>query len=238
MNCGNWCWRSWMNCVGIMNHDRPIICHRPAINFNSLTSITPAVARAFTERRLKHLFEGLKGDYEDAFLAVANDQIRLALNHLTSLSVPVARELAKHTGVLSLILAMRPATLPVNQRIRAVVVVPKNRLVSTRLRRFLLQDPPSSLLSNLPRSELNMSNYYCKYCGFKSPSVSHLTGNSCSRHPSGSNKGKHALYEGLEKSKYTCKNCGQESPSLTHLTANNCPRHSDGSNKGKHEPAI
>lgn len=37
-----------------------------------------------------------------------------------------------------------------------------------------------------------MANYYCEYCGAKFSSVSTLTACSCSRHPNGTNKGKHA----------------------------------------------
>ena len=83
-----------------------------------------------------------------------------------------------------------------------------------------------------------MSNYYCEYCGSKSSSVSSLTGNACFRHPSGPNKGKHALYEAAEKPQYTCKNCGTKFSSLTSLTGNACFRHPDGANKGKHAPAL
>jgi hypothetical protein len=83
-----------------------------------------------------------------------------------------------------------------------------------------------------------MSNYYCKYCGNKQSSISTLTAYSCSRHPLGSNKGKHALYEGAEKSKYQCKFCGNAQSTIATLTAYSCPRHPDGPNKGKHEPAI
>jgi ribosomal protein L37AE/L43A len=83
-----------------------------------------------------------------------------------------------------------------------------------------------------------MANYYCEYCGQKYPSVSTLTINNCSRHPSGSNKGKHKLYEGSEKAKYTCKFCGSGYSSLSTLTINNCSRHPSGSNKGKHSPAL
>ena len=50
-----------------------------------------------------------------------------------------------------------------------------------------------------------MSNFYCEYCGSKSSSVSSLTSQSCTKHPSGPSKGKHKLYEGSEKSQYTCK---------------------------------
>ena len=78
-----------------------------------------------------------------------------------------------------------------------------------------------------------MANYYCKYCGVKSPTVANLTMSSCSRRP-----GKHVLYEGSEKSQYTCKYCGVKSPSIASLTAGSCSRHPDGANKGKHEPAL
>lgn len=37
-----------------------------------------------------------------------------------------------------------------------------------------------------------MANYYCEYCGQKYSDVRNLTANSCSRHPDGPNKGKHA----------------------------------------------
>lgn len=50
-------------------------------------------------------------------------------------------------------------------------------------------------------------NYYCRYCRNKASSIASLTGSSCPRHPSGGNKGKHALYEGAEKSRYECKYC-------------------------------
>ena len=83
-----------------------------------------------------------------------------------------------------------------------------------------------------------MANYYCMYCGTKYPSVTSLTAGTCSRHPNGMNKGKHALYEGSEKSQYVCKYCGTKYPSLTSLTAGTCSRHPDGMNKGKHSPAL
>lgn len=83
-----------------------------------------------------------------------------------------------------------------------------------------------------------MANFYCEYCGYKFSSISSLTANKCFRHPDGTNKGKHKLYEGSEKSKYTCKYCGISFNKLSSLTANNCLRHPDGSNKGKHSPAL
>jgi len=83
-----------------------------------------------------------------------------------------------------------------------------------------------------------MANFYCKYCGAKYSSVSSLTSGTCSRHPLGVNKGKHALYEGSEKTQYTCKYCGAKYTSLASLTAGTCSKHPNGVNKGKHEPAL
>jgi len=82
-----------------------------------------------------------------------------------------------------------------------------------------------------------MANFYCEYCGAKASSVSSLTVNSCPRHPNGSGKGKHSLYEGSEKSQYTCKYCGAKASSIGSLTVNSCPRHPNGSGKGHHAPA-
>ena len=83
-----------------------------------------------------------------------------------------------------------------------------------------------------------MANYYCEHCGQKFSSISSLTANSCHRHPNGTNKGKHKLYEGSEKSKYLCKYCGQSFTTLSSMTANVCHRHPNGVNKGKHAPAL
>lgn len=83
-----------------------------------------------------------------------------------------------------------------------------------------------------------MANFYCEYCGSKFSSVSSLTGASCPRHPNGSCKGKHKLYESSEKSKYTCKYCGQSFSSIASMTGASCSRHPDGSCKGKHAPAL
>lgn len=83
-----------------------------------------------------------------------------------------------------------------------------------------------------------MANFYCEYCGTSRSSVSLLTSSVCPRHPEGSNKGKHKLYEGGEKSKYTCKYCGRQSPSLSLLVSAVCSKHPNGSNKGKHAPAL
>jgi len=83
-----------------------------------------------------------------------------------------------------------------------------------------------------------MANFYCEYCGQKYSSVTSLTSGSCPKHPNGSGKGKHKLYEGSEKSKYTCKYCGQSYSSLTSLTSGSCSKHPNGSGKGKHAPAL
>lgn len=83
-----------------------------------------------------------------------------------------------------------------------------------------------------------MANFYCKFCGHKTPSISSLTGTSCSRHPDGPGRGKHVLYEGSEKAKYSCKYCGHSGSSISSLTASSCVRHPNGASKGKHEPAL
>ncbi len=83
-----------------------------------------------------------------------------------------------------------------------------------------------------------MANYYCEYCGQKFSSVQSLTSSGCPRHPAGSHKGKHKLYEGSEKAKYTCKYCGITNASIASLTSSGCPRHPEGSHKGKHAPAL
>ena len=93
-------------------------------------------------------------------------------------------------------------------------------------------------VSNFKSKLIFMANFYCEYCGSKSSSVASLTGGSCGRHPSGSHKGKHKLYEGGEKTKYTCKYCGTSSSSLSSLTGGSCGRHPAGSHKGKHAPAL
>lgn len=83
-----------------------------------------------------------------------------------------------------------------------------------------------------------MENYYCKYCGHKAHSIINLTAVSCVRHPNGTHKGKHVLYEGAEKNEYFCKYCGQKGKTILNLTAVSCVRHPKGTNKGKHEPAL
>lgn len=83
-----------------------------------------------------------------------------------------------------------------------------------------------------------MTNFYCEYCGMKASSISSLTASPCPRHPNGSGKGKHKLYEGSEKSQYVCKYCGTKSTQIFSLTASPCPRHPNGSGKGKHAPAL
>jgi len=83
-----------------------------------------------------------------------------------------------------------------------------------------------------------MANFYCKYCGTQNTSVASLISSACSRHPDGTNRGKHALYEGIEKAQYTCKYCGTKSHSIASLTSSDCSRHPNGTNKGKHAVAM
>lgn len=80
--------------------------------------------------------------------------------------------------------------------------------------------------------------YYCKFCGQQAASVRALTANKCQRHPAGTFKGPHALYEGSAKEEYVCKFCGYKAKSIRTLTANKCQRHPNGAFKGAHAPAL
>lgn len=88
--------------------------------------------------------------------------------------------------------------------------------------------------------EKNMEkeHYYCEYCGHKFPNVRLLTSGSCPRHPDGSNKGCHKLYEGSEKMKYACKYCGKQFSSILLMVGGQCVNHPKGVNKGNHIPAL
>lgn len=79
---------------------------------------------------------------------------------------------------------------------------------------------------------------YCKFCGTGYSSVSSLTAFACSRHPRGSNQGKHQLYQGSEKARYECEYCGTEYSSIASLTAFTCSRHPTDPRRGKHSPAL
>lgn len=83
-----------------------------------------------------------------------------------------------------------------------------------------------------------MPNYYCENCGTKQNSVFSLTASKCTKHPNGSLKGNHKLYEGSEKSQYCCKYCGIKQNSIFSLTAGKCVRHPNGSLKGNHSPSL
>lgn len=85
---------------------------------------------------------------------------------------------------------------------------------------------------------MEKQTYYCEYCGHKFPNVRLLTADTCPRHPDGSNKGRHKLYEGTEKSKYTCKYCGKQFSSIQVMVGGTCVNHPKGSNKGYHAPAL
>ena len=78
---------------------------------------------------------------------------------------------------------------------------------------------------------------YCKYCGESASNEQVLLNRWCPKHPSGQNKGKHALYEGGEKSEYVCVYCGEKYHSLRSLCNDWCNRHPNGQKRGKHNPA-
>lgn len=96
----------------------------------------------------------------------------------------------------------------------------------------------SSINPERERPMTPSTHYYCEYCGHKFPSVRQLTSATCPRHPDGSNKGHHKLYEGSEKSEYTCKYCGKKFPSIQVMVGGLCVNHPKGSNKGGHAPAL
>ena len=85
---------------------------------------------------------------------------------------------------------------------------------------------------------METETFYCEYCGHKFSNVRLLTSGSCPRHPDGSNKGRHKLYQGSEKTRYTCKYCGRQFPSILVMVGGTCPYHPNGSNKGPHAPAL
>ena len=88
------------------------------------------------------------------------------------------------------------------------------------------------------RMDKEKQHYYCEYCGKKFPDVRQLTSATCPRHPDGSNKGRHKLYEGSEKQEYTCKYCGKKFPNIMVMTGGQCVNHPKGTNKGPHAPAL
>lgn len=83
-----------------------------------------------------------------------------------------------------------------------------------------------------------MSNTYCEYCGKAFASARMLTSSKCAKHPDGTFKGLHKLYEGSEKKQYTCKYCGKPFPSLQPLVSNKCTKHPAGTFGGFHSPAL
>ena len=83
-----------------------------------------------------------------------------------------------------------------------------------------------------------MEEYYCEYCGHKFSSPRQLASATCPRHPDGSNKGRHKLYEGRIKSTYTCKYCGRQFSSIMQMVGATCSCHPNGSNRGNHAPAL
>ena len=83
-----------------------------------------------------------------------------------------------------------------------------------------------------------MADYYCEYCGHRFVDARQLVSATCSRHPDGSNRGRHKLYEGTGKSKYTCKYCGHTFSSIIQMVGGTCAYHPKGSNKEAHAPAL
>ena len=83
-----------------------------------------------------------------------------------------------------------------------------------------------------------MSNFYCEYCGEAFSNPRNLTIQNCMRHPNGTLKGKHKLYEGGEKSTYICKYCGNSFNSIKTMISQNCMRHEAGVLRGRHAPAL
>jgi hypothetical protein len=83
-----------------------------------------------------------------------------------------------------------------------------------------------------------MPKFNCEYCGEQKATIKILTSNNCGKHPNGTYKGKHKLYEGSEKSKYDCKYCGEQKATIKILTSNKCGKHPNGFYKGNHSPAL
>ena len=81
-----------------------------------------------------------------------------------------------------------------------------------------------------------MTTYYCEYCGRPYTSVRELTSNRCPRHPDGTNKGFHSLYEGTGKSVYTCKYCGRTYKSIHDMAQNPCSKNPQQG--GYHRPSL
>ncbi len=95
-----------------------------------------------------------------------------------------------------------------------------------------------SFVARAGGDDRKISQYFCEYCGTERSSVSSLTAGMCGRHPSGSNQGRHKLYESESKERYTCKYCGTQRETISSLTAGKCSRHPNGTNKGHHAPAL
>lgn len=96
----------------------------------------------------------------------------------------------------------------------------------------------TSFKGNEKNQDMEKKNFYCEYCGKRFPDIRQLTSATCTRHPDGSHKGRHKLYEGREKREYTCKYCGKKFPSIMVMTGGQCVNHPKGMNKGAHAPAL
>lgn len=56
----------------------------------------------------------------------------------------------------------------------------------------------TSFKGNEKNQDMEKKNFYCEYCGKRFPDIRQLTSATCTRHPDGSHKGRHKLYEGSE----------------------------------------
>ena len=83
-----------------------------------------------------------------------------------------------------------------------------------------------------PASHADRSNYYCKNCGAKYPTVQSMSCGICHKNPEGGKR--HELYEGSEKREYVCKNCGAKYPTLASMSSGICHRNPEGGKR--HEP--
>jgi len=119
-----------------------------------------------------------------------------------------------------------------------MIPILKQKLILMALLALCLGAARADVEGSKQQKRMEKRVYYCEYCGHKFPDVRSLVASTCVRHPDGSNKGRHKLYEGSEKKMYTCKYCGKQFSSIMLMTGGTCPYHPKGSNKGGHAPAL
>ena len=81
-----------------------------------------------------------------------------------------------------------------------------------------------------------MAKFFCKYCGKDESDPSRLLRDTCPKHPAGTYKGKHELFEGPEDSEYRCIYCGKSERDFRRLVTDTCSKHPNGTYKGNHSP--